>query len=75
MRNRRQADSYEDSNEESDDEIRTEFEAARENGDVYLHLAAQLDDKACGRRLMCEVYQKPKQTLTPDEILLQDIFG
>jgi len=34
-----------------------------------------VDDKACGRRLMCEVYSKPRNSLTEDEILLQEIFG
>ena len=61
--------------DEDDEDIRTEFEAARSNGEAYLHLAAQVDDKGCGRRLMCEVYSKPRNSLTEDEILLQEIFG
>ena len=57
------------------DDIQLEFEAARTNGNAYLYMAAQFDEQSCGRRLMCEIYQKPHESLTEDEVLLQDIFG
>ena len=75
----------EDSEEEEEDEeetidetpenLRLEFEAARTNGNAYLYMAAQFDEQSCGRRLMCEIYQKPHESLSEDEILLQEIFG
>ncbi|XP_032783818.2 uncharacterized protein LOC116921578 [Daphnia magna] len=68
-------DSVEDFSGESADDLKLEFEAARTNGNAYLYMAAQFDEQSCGRRLMCEVYQKPKESLTEDEIILQDIFG
>jgi len=68
-------ESAEESDEESSDDIQLEFEAARTNGNAYLYMAAQFDEQSCGRRLMCEIYQKPHESLTEDEVLLQDIFG
>ena len=68
-------DSVEESDDESSEDIQLEFEAARTNGNAYLYMAAQLDEQSCGRRLMCEIYQKPHDSLTEDEVLLQDIFG
>lgn len=68
-------DSEEDEIDESPENIQLEFEAARTNGNAYIYMAAQFDEQSCGRRLLCEVYQKPHESLTEDEILLQDIFG
>ncbi|XP_057369466.1 uncharacterized protein LOC130690482 [Daphnia carinata] len=68
-------DSEEDSSEESPEELRLEFEAARTNGNAYLYMAAQFDEQSCGRRLMCEVYQKSQHSLTEDEKILRNIFG
>lgn len=68
-------DSIEETIDESPEELQLEFEAARTNGNAYIYMAAQFDEQSCGRRLLCEVYQKPHDTLTEDEILLQDIFG
>ncbi|KAI9558858.1 hypothetical protein GHT06_015647 [Daphnia sinensis] len=68
-------ESDEEFDEESVEDIQLEFEAARTNGNAYLYMAAQFDEQSCGRRLMCEVYQKPKESLTDDENILQDIFG
>ncbi|KAK4010978.1 hypothetical protein OUZ56_020099 [Daphnia magna] len=67
--------SDEEFDEDSVEDIQLEFEAARTNGNAYLYMAAQFDEQSCGRRLMCEVYQKPKESLTDDEVILQDIFG
>ncbi len=67
--------SAEEEIDENPEDIQLEFEAARTNGDAYIYMAAQFDEQSCGRRLLCEVYQKPHETLTEDEILLQDIFG
>ncbi|KZS17480.1 putative Proteasome assembly chaperone 2 [Daphnia magna] len=61
--------------DESPEDLQLEFEAARTNGNAYLYMAAQFDDQSCGRRLICEIYQKPHESLTEDEILLQEIFG
>lgn len=82
---RKKRDVYEDDSEESEEsdeeinespeELRLQFEAARTNGNAYIFMAAQFDEQSCGRRLMCEVYQKQKESLTEDEILLQEIFG
>jgi hypothetical protein len=68
-------DSEEDFSDESPEELRREIEAARTNGHAYLYMAAQFDEQSCGRRLMCEVYQKPQGSRTDDELILQDIFG
>ncbi|XP_057369467.1 uncharacterized protein LOC130690483 [Daphnia carinata] len=68
-------DSEEDFSGESADDLKLEFEAARTNGNAYLYMAAQFDEQSCGRRLMCEVYQKAHESLTEDEIILKDIFG
>lgn len=68
-------DSEEDNFEESPEELRLEFEAARTNGNAYLYMAAQFDEQSCGHRLMCEVYQKSQQSLTEDEKILRNIFG
>ena len=68
-------ESEEESIDESPEDLQIEFEAARTNGNAYLYMAAQFDEQSCGRRLMCEVYQKPHESLSEDEILLQDIFG
>jgi hypothetical protein len=68
-------DSEEDFSEESPEELRREIEAARTNVHAYLYMAAQFDEQSCGRRLMCEVYQKPQGSVTEDELILQDIFG
>lgn len=65
----------EESIDESPEDLQLEFEAARTNGNAYLYMAAQFDDQSCGRRLICEIYQKPHESLTEDEILLQEIFG
>lgn len=68
----------EDSDEEIDEspeELRLQFEAARNNGNAYIYMAAQFDEQSCGRRLMCEVYQKQKESLSADEIILQEVFG
>ncbi|XP_057369474.1 uncharacterized protein LOC130690487 [Daphnia carinata] len=67
--------SDEEFDEESVEDLQLEFEAARTNGNAYLYMAAQFDEQSCGRRLMCEIYQKPKESLTDDENILQDIFG
>lgn len=67
--------SEEETIDESPEDIQIEFEAARTNGNAYLYMAAQFDEQSCGRRLMCEVYQKPHDSLSEDEILLQEIFG
>lgn len=67
-------DSVEES-DESPDDVQLEFEAARTNGNAYLYMAAQFDEQSCGRRLICEIYQKSHDSLTEDEVLLQDIFG
>jgi hypothetical protein len=61
--------------DESAEELRLEIEAAEINGNAYLYMAAQFDEQSCGRRLFCEVYQKPKGNLTEDEKLLQNNFG
>ncbi|EFX88816.1 hypothetical protein DAPPUDRAFT_304809 [Daphnia pulex] len=61
--------------DESPEDLQLEFEAARTNGNAYLYMAAQFDEKSCGRRLLCEIYQKAHESLTEDEILLQEIFG
>lgn len=61
--------------DELPEDLQLEFEAARTNGNAYLYMAAQFDEKSCGRRLLCEVYQKAHESLTEDEILLQEIFG
>lgn len=68
-------ESYEESIEESPEDLQHEFEAARTNGIAYLYMAAQFDELSCGRRLMCEIYQKAHENLTEDEILLKEIFG
>jgi hypothetical protein len=68
-------DSEENFSDESPEELRREIEAARTNGHAYLYMAAQFDEQSCGRRLMCEVYQKPQGSRTDDELILQDIFG
>ena len=68
-------DSAEDEIEESPEDIQLEFEAARANGNAYIYMAAQFDEQSCGRRLMCEIYQKTHDSLTEDEVLLQEIFG
>ena len=68
-------DSEEEFSEESPEELRLEIEAARTNVHAYLYMAAQFDEQSCGRRLMCEVYQKPQGSHTEDELILQDIFG
>ncbi|XP_057369475.1 uncharacterized protein LOC130690488 [Daphnia carinata] len=60
---------------DSPEDVQLEFEAARTNGNAYLYIAAQFDEQSCGHRLICEVYQKPRESLTEDEILLQNIFG
>jgi len=65
----------EDSEEQEGDALVDQFEAARTNGDSYLLMASQFDDKSCGHRLICEVYQKPRSGLTDNEILLQELFG
>ena len=82
---RKKRDVYEDDSEESEEsdeeidespeELKVQFEAARTNGNAYIFMAAQFDEQSCGRRLMCEVYQKQKESLTEDEIILQEIFG
>lgn len=68
-------ESEEETIDESPENLQLEFEAARSNGNAYLYMAAQFDEQSCGRRLMCEIYQKPHGSLTEDEILLQEIFG
>jgi hypothetical protein len=68
-------DSEEDLTDESPEDLKLEFEAARTNANAYLYMAAQFDEQSCGRRLMCEVYQKPQGSRTDDELILQDIFG
>lgn len=73
-------DSSEDSDEddsdlEEEDDVISQFEAARKNGDAYLLMASQFDRNSCGRRLICEIYEKPRSTLTDNEILLQELFG
>ena len=68
-------DSDEDLTDESPEDLKLEFEAARTNANAYLYMAAQFDEHSCGRRLMCEVYQKPLGSRTDDELILQDIFG
>ncbi|KAI9558859.1 hypothetical protein GHT06_015648 [Daphnia sinensis] len=60
---------------DSPEDSQLEFEAARTNGNAYLYIAAQFDEQSCGHRLICEVYQKPRESLTEDEVLLQNIFG
>lgn len=65
----------EESIDESPEDLQLEFEAARTNGNAYLYMAAQFDEQSCGRRLICEIYQKPHDSLSEDEILLQEIFG
>ncbi len=60
---------------ESLEDLKLEFEAARTNGNAYLYMAAQFDEQSCGLRLLCEVYQKPQESLTQDEILLQNLLG
>jgi hypothetical protein len=69
-------DSEEDAfSDESLEELKLEIEAARTNVHAYLYMAAQFDEQSCGRRLMCEVYQKPQESVTEDELIIQDIFG
>ena len=68
-------ESEEETIDESPEDLQLEFEAARTNGNAYLYMAAQFDERSCGRRLMCEIYQKAHESLTEDEILLQEIFG
>lgn len=68
-------ESEEDAIDETPENLRLEFEAARTNGNAYLYMASQFDEQSCGRRLICEVYQKPHESLSEDEILLQEIFG
>lgn len=63
------------SREESLDDIKLEFEAARTNGKAYLYMAAQFDEQSCGLRLLCEIYQKPQESLTQNEIILQNLLG
>lgn len=77
IRGKREAkeENVEGINEDSPEETELEFEAARTNGNAYLYMAAQFDDQSCGHRLICEVYQKPRESLTEDEVLLQNIFG
>lgn len=60
---------------ESLEDLKLEFEAARTNGNAYLFMAAQFDEQSCGLRLLCEVYRKPQESLTQDEILLQNLLG
>jgi hypothetical protein len=60
---------------ESLEDLKLEFEAARTNGNAYLFMAAQFDEQSCGLRLLCEVYQKPQESLTQDETLLQNLLG
>lgn len=74
----KRATSEEDSDESDDNDgvdIRTEFEAARQNGDSFLYMASIFDEHQCGSRLICEVYQKPRESLSDDEMVLQEIFG
>jgi hypothetical protein len=68
-------DSEEEFTDESPEDVKLEIEAARTNVHAYLYMAAQFDEQSCGRRLMCEVYQKPQESVTEDELIIQDIFG
>ena len=60
---------------EDEDDVINQFRAARQNGDAYLLMASHFDRNSCGRRLICEIYEKPRSTLTDNEILLQELFG
>ena len=64
-----------DVGEEEDDDVISQFRAARKNGDAYLLMASHFDQNSCGRRLICEIYEKPRSTLTDNEMLLQELFG
>ena len=68
-------DSSEESEEDDGDDIVSQFKAARSNGGAYLDMATHFDQQACGRRLMCEIYQKPRSSLSDNEIFLQELFG
>ena len=68
-------ESEEEFTDESPEDVKLEIEAARTNIHAYLYMAAQFDEQSCGRRLMCEVYQKPQESVTEDELIIQDIFG